>query len=130
VLALSVEGYHNLVTWSNLSMDDKTGFFWRKPRISIEKMIRSAPFPLHHNVVLSGCLGSELCQSLLNLNGERGYAGASYIESMKAVFPNFYLEVQWHADPRFLDEGYENYESMCAAQAEADALHHSLVIQY
>ena len=60
VLALSREGYENLVAWSTEAMQREN--FYRKPRISVFRMLEIAPWPMHHNVVLSGCLGSELNQ--------------------------------------------------------------------
>jgi DNA polymerase-3 subunit alpha len=57
VLALSREGYENLVSWSTEAMQRIN--FYRKPRISIFRMIEIAPWPLHHNVILSGCRSSR-----------------------------------------------------------------------
>jgi DNA polymerase-3 subunit alpha len=101
VLALSREGYENLVVWNNLSMQPEN--FYYRPRISIEAMVEHARWPLHHNVILSGCIGGELCQCLANNNGMAMAAAAFYVESMKAVFPNFYIELQNHHS-RYLDD--------------------------
>jgi DNA polymerase III subunit alpha len=110
VLALSREGYENLVVWNNVSMQPEN--FYYRPRISIDAMIESAPWPLHHNVVMSGCMGGELCQCLLNNNGMAEAAGAFYIESMKVVFPNFYVELQNHRIDKLMDRGLTEYEKI------------------
>lgn len=117
VLALSVEGYQNLVHWVTESMQPEN--FYYRPRISIGRMIEIAPHPLHHNVVLSGCIGGELCQSLLSLNGNGLAAGAAYIDSMKAVFPNFFVEIQNHRIEKFMGKGLEQYEEMVNKETEA-----------
>jgi len=106
VLALSREGYENLVTWTTDSMQRE--HFYRKPRISIFRMLEVAPWPLHHNVVLSGCLGSELSQALL----KDPLVGPQYVEGMKMVFPNFYVEIQDHLLPKYLDEQFPAYVKM------------------
>jgi DNA polymerase-3 subunit alpha len=110
VHALSAEGYHNLVAWSTLSM--QPDYFYYRPRISIEAMIEAAPYPLHHNVILSGCIGGELCTMLADLNGDGFSAGVAYVEAMKSVWPNFYVEVQNHSHPKFLDRGFTAYEEL------------------
>ena len=110
VLALSREGYENLVVWNNLSMQPEN--FYYRPRISIEAMIDHARWPLHHNVIMSGCMGGELCQCLSNMNGMAVAAGAFYIESMKAAFPNFYVELQHHRIDKLMDRGLIEYEDL------------------
>lgn len=117
VLALTAEGYKNIVAWNNLGMEREN--FYYKPRISVEAMVDIAPYPLHHNVVLSGCLGGELCQAILNLNGTGLFAGISYVEAMKVVFPHFYIEIQNHSHDKFMGKGFERYEAMVAAQVAA-----------
>jgi len=114
VLALSREGYHNLVTWVNASYTRPN--FYSKPRISFDKMIDIAPHPLHHNVILSGCLGGELCQCLIHYNHPSMYAAVSWVEAAKSAFPNFYIELQNHSLDKFLDRGLVNYESMAKTQ--------------
>lgn len=109
VLALSKEGYQNLVAWVTESMQREN--FYHKPRISIERMLEIAPHSVHHNVVLSGCLGSELCTKLAETNGN-GNVGALYVDALRHVFPNFYIEVQQHAHPKFLGKGFLQYEQM------------------
>jgi DNA polymerase-3 subunit alpha len=114
VLALTKEGYHNLVTWQTLSMQREN--FYDKPRISIEAMIDHAPYGLHHNVVLSGCLGGELCQTIAALNGSALTAAVAYVESMKTVWPNFYVELQNHYHDKFIGKGFDRYEEMVTRQ--------------
>lgn len=108
VLALSREGYENLVVWTSDSMQRE--HFYRKPRISIFRMVEIAPWPLHHNVVLSGCLGSELSQALLNDGSPE--MGDAYVEAMCWVFPNFYVEIQDHFVSKYLDEQFSAYVQM------------------
>ncbi len=107
VLALSREGYENLVAWSTEAMQREN--FYRKPRISIFRMVEIAPWGMHHNVVLSGCLGSELNQVLLR---DMPNLAVDYIESMKMVFPNFYVEIQNHLIPKCYDESFPAYCEM------------------
>jgi DNA polymerase-3 subunit alpha len=115
VLALSVEGYMNMVKWQNVSMLKEN--FYYTPRISVERMIEHATYPLHHNVVLSGCMGGELCQTIAAMNGSAVTAGVAYIEAMKTVFPNFYVELQNHKSDKFMGRGFERYEEMVESQA-------------
>ena len=104
VLALSKEGYENLVVWTSDAMHRDN--YHRKPRISISRMAELAPHPLTHNVVLSGCLASELARTLEEANGNGFFLAAQYIENMKMLFPNFYIEVWDHSVSKFLDEHY------------------------
>lgn len=114
VLALSREGYENLVTWVNHSYQRPN--FYNGPRISFDRMIDLAPHPLHHNVILSGCLGGELCQCLVNWHEGSMYAATSWIEAARAAFPNFYIELQDHSLDKFLGRGLDNYENMVRTQ--------------
>jgi len=107
VLALSAEGYFNLVKWNNEAHDPEN--FYYKPRISIERMVDSAPHPLTHNVILSGCLGSELSQYLKNSNGKGVGIAESYVSALQSVFPNFYIEVQDHRIEKFASEQFPAY---------------------
>jgi len=118
VLALSREGYENLVAWSTFGMQREN--FYRKPRISVFKMVEIAPWPLHHNVVLSGCIGSELNQSILNDSD----MGEFYIEGMKMLFPHFYIEIQDHLGARYLDEQFLSY---CQMIEEEEAVRTCLI---
>ena len=123
VLALSREGYQNLVAWNTFSHRREN--FYRKPRISISEMVEQAKWPLHHNVILSGCLGSELCTALKS-NGDQ--FAPLYIESMKQVFPNFYLEIQNHSIPKWTEHGFEAYEEMLDTEFEVRAKLQGLAI--
>ena len=112
-LALSREGYENLVAWTTEAMRREN--YHRKPRIGIFRMAEIAPWPLHHNAVLSGCLASELNRAISQLNGSSNLAAlVPYIESMKAVFPNFYIEIWDHTIPKFVDESYPAYLEILA----------------
>jgi len=108
VLALSKEGYQNLVAW--VTESHRRENFYRKPRLSIFRMAEIAPWPLHHNVVLSGCLGSELNGVLLGDDGIP--AAAQYVRQMKDLFDNFYIEIQSHALPKFFNEAFPAYFDM------------------
>lgn len=112
VLALSREGYENLVAWSSDAM--RRDNYHRKPRISIFRMAELAPHGLHHNVILSGCLASELCRSLGKTDNGGGFdAAAEYIRQMKMVFPNFFVEVQDHTVPRLAgNPTFETYQEL------------------
>lgn len=117
VLAVSAEGYHNLVAWTTFA-NLRSNFYYNS-RISLEKMSELAPYPLHHNVVLSGCMGGELCSGLaqINVTPVSPEPFIAYIESMKSLFPNFYIEVQNHTRPKFMDRGFEGYEKMVGDEA-------------
>jgi DNA polymerase-3 subunit alpha len=110
VLALSQEGYFNLVAWNNQAHDPEN--FYYKPRISIERMLDSAPHPVHHNVILSGCLGSELSQALLDSNGNGVGIAVSYVEALKSVFPNFYIELQNHYIGKFANDSFPAFQNL------------------
>jgi DNA polymerase III subunit alpha len=115
VLALSFEGYQNLVRW--VSESYKRPLYYNGPRISLDRMVESAPHGLHHNVVLSGCMGGELCQCLLHMNGNGEGLAESLVSSMASAFPNFYIELQDHTMSKFLDKGLDSYEQMISDQA-------------
>jgi DNA polymerase-3 subunit alpha len=110
VLALTAEGYHNLVAWTTWA--HKRENFYDRPRISLDAMAEIAPYGLHHNVVLSGCVSSELCVTLAEANGSGVDVGAAYVASMKSLFPNFYIEIQNHRRSKFLGIGLAQYEDM------------------
>jgi DNA polymerase III subunit alpha len=114
-LALSKEGYENLVAWTSEAMLRDN--YHRKPRIGVYRMAEIAPHGLHHNVVLSGCLASELNRALSQANGNGAAVGISYIESMKAVFPNFYIEVWDHTIGKFVDDDYPAYLELLQHEA-------------
>jgi DNA polymerase III subunit alpha len=119
VLVLSAEGYHNLVAWTSFASQREN--FYDRPQISLDAMEFIAPYPLHHNVVLSGCLSSELQTTLLEANGLGLNIGEIYVASMKSLFPHFYIEVQNHAHPKFLGKGHAQYEDMCQREGIARA---------
>jgi DNA polymerase-3 subunit alpha len=101
-LALSKEGYENLVAWTTEAMLRDN--YHRKPRISLFRMAEIAPHGLHHNVVLSGCLASELCRSIAEANGSGVALGIEYVRQMKMIFPNFYIELVDHEIDKFMDD--------------------------
>jgi DNA polymerase-3 subunit alpha len=113
VLALSKEGYQNLVIWQSEAMLRDN--FHRRPRISLYRMVEIAAHGLHHNVILSGCLASELCRTL-----EHGHMGMAvdYVNQMKIAFPNFYIELVDHELSKFMKDDYPAYVDLI--QREAD----------
>lgn len=116
VLALSAEGYHNLVAWTSFA--SRPDNFYYTPRISLDAMAEEAPYPLRHNVVLSGCMGSELCACLPASNPHPNIEiPLAYIYAMKSLFPNFYIEVQNHERRKLMDKGYGAWEDMVAREA-------------
>jgi DNA polymerase-3 subunit alpha len=114
VLALSKEGYFNLVAWTTHSSDREN--FYHSPRISVERMVEIAPFPLHHNVILTGCLGGELAKALSGGNGNALTMGVAYVRGLRAVFPNVFVEMQNHHRPKYIGRGFENYEQMVRSE--------------
>jgi len=112
VLALSKEGYFNLVTWNTLSHQPENHYY--KPRISLEAMVDSATHPLHHNVILSGCMGSELCVNLSQ--GVKLEGAQTYIQALRSVFPNVYVEIQNHAIDKFIGAGLEAYDRLIESE--------------
>lgn len=114
VLALNIEGYQNLVRWVNESMQRPA--YYNGPRISLDRMADVAPHALDNNVVLSGCLGGELCQCLLH-STEDSDAAKLYLESARSLFPNFYIELQDHLVPKFYDAGLTTYDKIIEDQA-------------
>ena len=119
VLALSAEGYQNLVAWTSFASRPEN--FYYNPRISLDAMAEQAPHPLHHNVILSGCMGGELCNCLASFNGSGITIGAAYVDSMKSLFPNFYIEIQNHGRNKLMDRGYEQWEQMVENEATVRA---------
>jgi DNA polymerase-3 subunit alpha len=117
VLALSKEGYENLVAWTTEAMRREN--YHRKPRISLLRMAEIAPHHLGHNVVLSGCLASELSRTLSAENGDGIAEGISYVHDMKMLFPNFYIELVDHEIEKYMDSGaYPAYLDVVAREAE------------
>lgn len=125
VLALSKEGYHNLVAWTTYAnkRDEEAMNFYHKPRISLSAMYDLAPFPLHHNVVFSGCLSGELLKFMLNAKNGNLWSGAiAYTDMVKSLFPNFYLELQNHRIEKFVDQGFTQYEDLLKLEEKTQAL--------
>src|SRR3954467_3877596 len=116
VLALNIEGYQNLVRWINESMQRPA--YYNGPRISLDRMADIAPHSLENNVILSGCLGGELCQCLLHLNGDSDIAAKLYLESARSLFPNFYIELQDHHLPKFYGNGLAVYDKIVEDQEQ------------
>lgn len=114
VLALSREGYQNLVTWTSEAMLREN--YHRKPRISLFRMAESAPHGLHHNVVLSGCLASELSR-VISETDSLG-PGIQYVEQMKMLFPNFYIELWDHQIAKFVGKDYPAYVELLQREAK------------
>lgn len=116
VLALSKEGYENLVVWTTEAM--RRDNYHRKPRISLFRMAEIAPHPLSHNVVLSGCLASELSRTLAESNGSGIALGIEYVRQMRMLFPNFYIELVDHEIPKYLDDSFPAYLSLLETEAK------------
>lgn len=114
VLALNVEGYHNLVRWTSLAMQPDNYYY--RSRISLEAMVDSALHPLKNNVILSGCMGGELCQCLVSDSPTAMVEAETYVEMLKSQFPNFYIELQSHQHDKFMGGGFTRYEEMVAQQ--------------
>lgn len=119
VLALNKEGYFNLVTW--LTFANRRENFHRQPRITVQEMIEIAPYNLGNNVVLSGCIGSELAAATIpgasNGGSEHGLAaGLAYVAAMRSVFPHFYLEFQNHRSEKRMGKGFTAYENLVATE--------------
>ena len=108
VLALSYEGYVNIVHWVNASMQRPS--YYNGPRISLDRMVEIAPHGLHHNVILSGCMGGELCQCLVHGPGADSLPARMYLQQMADMFPNFYVELMNHSSDKFFGRGLEKYE--------------------
>lgn len=115
VLALSKEGYENLVVWTTEAM--RRDNYHRKPRISLFRMAEIAPHSLSHVVVLSGCLASELSRTIAESNGSGLAQGAEYVRQMRMLFPNFYIELVDHEIPKFVDSAYPAYLALLEREA-------------
>lgn len=108
VLALSKEGYFNLVAWNTFSHQPEN--FYYRPRISLQSMAEIAPYPLHHNVILTGCMGGVLCSHLIE--GGTLETAEIYLDSVCAVFPNVYVEIQNHAIRNLVGIGFDEYDQL------------------
>ncbi len=87
MLARNKQGYKNLVRLN--SRAHLEGYYY-KPRINKEMLAE------HREglIVLSGCLGAELCQHLLRDEYEKAETAASWYKEIFAE--NYYLEIQDH----------------------------------
>lgn len=125
-LALSAEGYHNMVAWTTFAnrRDDEFQNFYHRPRISLSAMYDLAPYGLHHNVVFSGCLSGELLRFMLapSTNGNLWPGALTYVRMMQELFPNFYLEFQNHRIDKFLGQGFSNYEDLIEKERKVHKL--------
>ena len=127
VLALTKEGYFNLVAWLTYANDREN--FHRFPKITVEEMITHAPYSLENNVVLSGCIGGELAAcALAGFESGRNGSGASgalswlapgiaYVDAMRSAFPHFYLEFQNHRSEKRVGRGFTAYENLLATES-------------
>ena len=84
LLAKNYEGYKNLMKLTSIAHIE--GFYY-KPRIDFETLIRFS----EGLVVLSGCVNSELSQSLLSGNLS---AAQEIALRYKENFPHYYIEIQ------------------------------------
>ena len=90
MIAQNKEGYRNLVRLN--SRAHIHGYYY-KPRIN-KQMLEEHSKGL---IVLSGCLGAELCQHLLKDDVDKARASAGWY---KEVFgDNYYIEIQDHGYP-------------------------------
>jgi len=117
VLALSKEGYQNLVAWTTEAMQREN--FYYKPCISLSRMADVAPHGLHHNVVLSGCLASEICTTIAVSDGAGISPAIEYVMLMKQLFPNFYIEVYDHMIPKWVSEQFPAYLELLMHEEQA-----------
>jgi DNA polymerase-3 subunit alpha len=90
VLARNKQGYKNLV---RLNSRAHTEGFYYKPRINKE-MLKDHKEGL---IILSGCLGAELCQHLLKNEYDKAVNAAAWYKD--TFGENYYLEIQDHGMP-------------------------------
>jgi DNA polymerase-3 subunit alpha len=90
MLAQNKQGYKNLVRLNSRAHIE--GYYY-KPRINKE-MLAAHKDGL---IVLSGCLGAELCQHLLKNDYEKAKEAASWYKEV--LGNNYYLEIQDHGMP-------------------------------
>jgi DNA polymerase III subunit alpha len=90
MLARNRQGYKNLVKLN--SHAHLEGFYY-KPRIN-KQMLADLKDGL---IILSGCLGSEICQSLLRDDYDKARSIASWYK--EELGENYYLEIQDHGMP-------------------------------
>ncbi len=87
MLAQNLEGYRNLVKLNSTAHLE--GYYY-KPRINKEMLAEHSK----GLIILSGCLGAEVNQSLLADNYEKAKATASWYKEV--LGDNYYLELQDH----------------------------------
>ncbi len=90
ILAQNKQGYRNLVKLN--SRAHLNGYYY-KPRIN-KQMLEEHKEGL---IILSGCLGAELCQHLLKNDFASARASAAWYKEV--LGDNYYIEVQDHGTP-------------------------------
>ncbi len=90
MLAQNKQGYRNLVKLN--SRAHLNGYYY-KPRIN-KQMLEEHKEGL---IILSGCLGAELCQHLLKNDYDSARASAAWYK--ETLGDNYYIEVQDHGTP-------------------------------
>ena len=90
VLARNLQGYRNLVRLCSRAQLE--GYYY-KPRINKEMLAENK----EGLVVLSGCLGAELCQNLLKDDYDKALEIAAWYKD--TFGDNYYIEVQDHGYP-------------------------------
>lgn len=98
LLAETNEGYQNLLKLATIAHLE--GFYY-KPRVDHEVLAKHSK----GLIALSGCLGSELSQAILNKGVE---AGREVIKTYKEIFGdnNYFLEIQSH--PNMVEQNTVN----------------------
>ncbi|HEY9784824.1 MAG TPA: DNA polymerase III subunit alpha [Candidatus Obscuribacterales bacterium] len=90
MIARNKQGYRNLIKLNTRAHLE--GYYY-KPRINKEMLAENSD----GLIILSGCLGAELCQHLLRDEYEKAKASAAWF---KEIFgENYYLEIQDHGYP-------------------------------
>jgi DNA polymerase III subunit alpha len=90
MLAQNKQGYKNLVRLNSRAHIE--GYYY-KPRINKEMLAEHK----EGLIVLSGCLGAELCQALLRNEYEKAKTAAAWYK--ETLGDNYYLEIQDHGYP-------------------------------
>ncbi|HEY9680132.1 MAG TPA: DNA polymerase III subunit alpha [Oculatellaceae cyanobacterium] len=90
MLSQNLQGYKNLVRLNSRAHIE--GYYY-KPRINKEMLAEHK----EGLIVLSGCLGAELCQHLLHDEYEKAKASAAWYKEV--LGDNYYLEIQDHGYP-------------------------------
>jgi DNA polymerase-3 subunit alpha len=90
MLAKNLQGYKNLVRLNSRAHIE--GYYY-KPRINKEMLAEHK----EGLIVLSGCLGAELCQFLLHDEYDKAKAAAGWYK--ETLGDDYYLEIQDHGTP-------------------------------